>query len=297
MLLFSITAGPGPATGRGTANVLGRFTMAYNNASILVVDDEEQNRDILSRRLVKEGYTVTVSDGGKEALDMLRLERYDLVLLDIMMPGIDGYEVLKRIRSEPVLHNTPVIMVTALSDTSSIKRCLALGATDYVGKPFELTFLKSRIRQAMQALSNLRRANAAADTATAAVLVVEDDEVNRDLLVRRLTKAGYTTHAAGSGAEALSLINEHHYDLILLDIMMAQMDGYQVLQKIRLREAYKNIPIIMISALGDASSIARCMELGADDYIMKPYNATILNERVFKLLGNNIPSERRDMDS
>jgi DNA-binding response OmpR family regulator len=188
-------------------------------------------------------------------------------------------------------------MVTALSDTSSIKRCLALGATDYVGKPFELTFLKSRIRQAMQALSNLRRANAAADTATAAVLVVEDDEVNRDLLVRRLTKAGYTTHAAGSGAEALSLINEHHYDLILLDIMMAQMDGYQVLQKIRLREAYKNIPIIMISALGDASSIARCMELGADDYIMKPYNATILNERVFKLLGNNIPSERRDMDS
>jgi len=271
--------------------------MAYNNASILVVDDEEQNRDILSRRLVKEGYTVTVSDGGKEALDMLRLERYDLVLLDIMMPGIDGYEVLKRIRSEPVLHNTPVIMVTALSDTSSIKRCLALGATDYVGKPFELTFLKSRIRQAMQAMSNLRRANAAADTATAAVLVVEDDEVNRDLLVRRLTKAGYTTHAAGSGAEALSLINEHHYDLILLDIMMAQMDGYQVLQKIRLREAYKNIPIIMISALGDASSIARCMELGADDYIMKPYNATILNERVFKLLGNNIPSERRDMDS
>jgi len=173
--------------------------MAYSNASILVVDDEELNRDILSRRLVKEGYTVTVADGGKEALDMLRLERYDLVLLDIMMPGIDGYEVLNPIRSEPILHNTPVIMVTALSDASTIKRCLALGATDYVGKPFELTFLKSRIRQAMQALSNLRRANAATDAATASVLVIEDDEVNRDLLVRRLTKAGYTTQAAGNG--------------------------------------------------------------------------------------------------
>ena len=264
--------------------------MSHSNTSILVVDDEEPNRDILSRRLVKEGYAVTVADGGKEALDMLRLEHYDLVLLDIMMPGIDGYEVLRRIRSEPVLHDTPVIMITALSDEPSIKRCLALGANDCVGKPFELTFLKSRIRQTIQALSNLRRASAAEDAQTATVLVVDDDEVNRDLLSRRLTKAGYTTHTAGSGAEAMNLINEHRYDLILLDIMMAQMDGYQVLQKVRSREAYKDTPVIMISALGDAASIARCMELGANDYIMKPYNANILNERVFKLLGNKIPA-------
>lgn len=268
--------------------------MSYANTSILVVDDEEPNRDILSRRLVKEGYSVTVADGGKEALDMLRLERYDLVLLDIMMPGIDGYEVLKRIRSEPVLHDTPVIMVTALSDEPSIKRCLALGATDYVGKPFELTFLKSRIRQAVHALSNLRRSNAVADTPAATVLVVEDDEMNRDLLVRRLNKAGYTAHPAGTGAEALSLINKQAYDLILLDIMMAQMDGYQTLQKIRSREAFKDTPIIMISALGDAASIARCMELGADDYIMKPYNAAILKERLFKLLGNKNPANPPD---
>jgi adenylate cyclase len=116
------------------------------------------------------------------------------------------------------------------------------------------------------------------------VLVVEDDEVNRDLLVRRLNKAGYTTHTAGNGVEALDLLNRHPYDLILLDIMMAQLDGFQTLQKIRSREAFKDTPIIMISALGDTSSIARCMELGANDYIMKPYNATVLNERVFKLL-------------
>jgi CheY-like chemotaxis protein len=256
--------------------------MSLANASILVVDDEEPNRDILSRRLIKEGYSVTTADNGKEALDMLRLERYDLVLLDIMMPGVDGYEVLKRIRAEPVLHDTPVIMVTALSDEASIKRCLALGATDYIGKPFELTFLKSRIRQAVHAISNMRRSDAVAKDST--VLVVEDDEVNRDLLVRRLNKAGYTTHTAGNGVEALDLLNRHPYDLILLDIMMAQLDGFQTLQKIRSREAFKDIPIIMISALGDTSSIARCMELGANDYIMKPYNATVLNERVFKLL-------------
>ena len=256
------------------------------STSILVVDDEELNRDILSRRLIKEGYSVTVAEGGKQALDILRLERYDLVLLDIMMPGIDGYEVLQRIRSEPTLHDTPVIMVTALSDESSIKRCLALGATDYVGKPFELTFLKSRIRQAIHALSNLRRSNAETASAFATILVVEDDEMNRDLLVRRLDKAGYTIHVAANGAEALNLINEQAYDLILLDIMMAQVDGYQTLQKIRMRDTFKDTPVIMISALGDAASIARCMELGANDYIMKPYNAAALNDRVVKLLSD-----------
>ena len=260
--------------------------MSSTNTSILVVDDEEPNRDILSRRLTKEGYAVAVANSGKEALDMLHLERYDLVLLDIMMPGIDGYEVLKRIRSEPVLHETPVIMVTALGDESSIKRCLALGATDYVGKPFELTFLKSRISQAVHALTNLRRANDEATTCSATILVVEDDEVNRELLVRRLSKFGYTARGAANGTQALNMLSEDTYDLILLDIMMAQMDGYQTLQKIRARETLKNIPIIMVSALSDAASIARCMELGADDYIMKPYNAELLKDRVQKLLGD-----------
>ena len=258
--------------------------MSYTNTSILVVDDEESNRDILSRRLTKEGYTVTVADGGKAALDMLHLEVYDLVLLDIMMPGIDGYEVLKRIKSEPALYNTPVIMVTALSDEISIKRCLEMGAADYIGKPFELTFLKSRIWRAIQALSKLRRPAAVSGSPAATVLVVEDDEVNRDLLVRRLNKAGHIAHVAANGTEALALLNKQQYDLVLLDIMMAQMDGYQTLQKIRALRARADLPVIMVSALGDTASIARCMELGADDYIMKPYNAVILKERVLKLL-------------
>jgi CheY-like chemotaxis protein len=269
--------------------------MTYTNASILVVDDDEANRDILSRRLIKEGYTVTAADSGKSALDMLRLEVYDLVLLDIMMPGIDGYEVLKRIKSEPALYNTAVIMVTALSDAINVKRCLELGAADYIGKPFELTFLKSRIWQAVHSLGKSRRTAVTQDRA-ATVLIVEDDEVNRDLLVRRLNKAGHTAHVAANGAEALLLLNRQRYDLVLLDIMMAQMDGYQTLQKIRSLRARAELPVIMVSALGDAASIARCMELGADDYIMKPYNAVILKERVLKLLADKKQADAPDDD-
>lgn len=134
--------------------------MSYTNASILIVDDEEPNRDILSRRLAKEGYTVSVAEGGKQALDMLHNERYDLVLLDIMMPGIDGYQVLNHIKSELMLHDIQVIMVSALNDEPTVKRCLELGAADYIGKPFELTFLKSRICRATQTLSQVRRPSA-----------------------------------------------------------------------------------------------------------------------------------------
>lgn len=261
--------------------------MSYTNASILIVDDEEPNRDILSRRLTKEGYTVAVAEGGNEALDMLRAERYDLVLLDIMMPGVDGYQVLKHIKSERLLHDIPVIMVTALDDEPTLKHCLELGAADYVGKPFELTYLKSRIWRAIQALRQVhrpRRAQNEEANVMTTVLVVDDDEVNQDLLVRRLKKAGHGVHVAANGVEALALLNKQPYDLVLLDIMMAKMDGFEVLEKIRERKSFADVPVIMVSAISDTASMERCMQLGADDYIIKPYNAVILKERVLALL-------------
>ena len=114
--------------------------------------------------------------------------------------------------------------------------------------------------------------------------MVDDDELNQDLLVRRLKKAGHDVHVASNGAEALALLNKQRYDLILLDIMMAKMDGYEVLEKIRERQSLADVPVIMVSAIDDTGSMERCMQLGADDYIMKPYNAIILKERILELL-------------
>jgi CheY-like chemotaxis protein len=256
--------------------------MSSTHASILIVDDEEMNRDILSRRLLKEGYSVATAQGGNEALDMLRAQRYDLVLLDIMMPGVDGYEVLRRIKSEPIFNDTPVIMVTALGDESTIRRCLEMGAADYIGKPFELTYLKSRI-QAVPALNGTRGTHLVRDDATT-VLVVDDDELNRDLLVRRLKKAGHVAHVTATGEEALEMLARQPYDLVLLDIMMSRMDGFQTLQRIREQPALADLPVIMVSALSDSVCVARCMELGANDYITKPFNAAVLKERVLELL-------------
>ena len=112
---------------------------------VLVVDDIEANRDVLSRRLKRQGYEVATAENGREALERLRAETFDLVLLDIMMPEMDGYEVLHRLKADETLRHIPVIMISALSEFDSVVRCIEMGAEDYLPKPFNPTLLKARI--------------------------------------------------------------------------------------------------------------------------------------------------------
>ena len=119
-------------------------------SSLLVVDDNEMNRDMLVRRLKPLGYRVDTACDGGEALDMLRNGSYDLVLLDIMMPVMDGFEVLKEMKGHKLLKSVPVIMITALDDTSSAARCIDMGAEDYLTKPFDPTLLKARISSCLE---------------------------------------------------------------------------------------------------------------------------------------------------
>jgi two-component system sensor histidine kinase/response regulator len=112
---------------------------------LLIVDDDAANRDVLSRRLKQQGHSVTTASNGGDALRLMRETAFDLVLLDIMMPDMDGYEVLGRIKSEDQLHNIPVIMISALSEVQSVVRCIEAGAEDYLAKPFNPTILKARI--------------------------------------------------------------------------------------------------------------------------------------------------------
>jgi DNA-binding response OmpR family regulator len=119
--------------------------MAETNAVVLVVDDNEMNRDMLSRRLRRQEYEVEVAENGEQALNMVKEKHYDLVLLDIMMPNISGYEVLERIKSDPQTQSLPVIMISAVDDLDSVVRCIELGAEDYLFKPFNPVLLKARV--------------------------------------------------------------------------------------------------------------------------------------------------------
>ncbi|MEP6620592.1 MAG: SpoIIE family protein phosphatase [bacterium] len=118
-------------------------------SAILVVDDNELNRDILSRRLRKGGHRVEVAEHGAQALDMLAASPFDLVMLDIMMPGMNGYEVLERLKADPELRHVPVIMITAVDDDQSIVRCIELGAEDHMPKPFNPALLHARVASSL----------------------------------------------------------------------------------------------------------------------------------------------------
>ena len=119
--------------------------MNERSYSVMVVDDNEMNRDMLSRRLERTGYNVLVASNGKEALDLLAIESVDLVLLDIMMPQMNGYEVLEHLKSDSDLKHIPVIMTTALDESDGIAKCMALGAADYLTKPFNPVQVKLRV--------------------------------------------------------------------------------------------------------------------------------------------------------
>lgn len=119
--------------------------MRAEQGVLLIVDDSEMNRDLLSRRLKRQGHTVAMAENGRVALDVLRSQPFDLILLDIMMPEMNGYEMLEYLKQAPDLRHIPVIMISALDDMDSVVRCIELGAEDYLFKPFNPTLLKARI--------------------------------------------------------------------------------------------------------------------------------------------------------
>ena len=120
-------------------------------AALLVVDDNEDNRYTLTRRLTREGYTnLTTANDGKQALELLQSKRFDLVLLDIMMPELNGYQVLEHLKNDAELRHVPVIMISAVEDIASVVRCIELGAEDYLQKPFDATLLRARVGASLE---------------------------------------------------------------------------------------------------------------------------------------------------
>ena len=124
--------------------------MASQQYSLLVVDDNEMNRDMLGRRLERQGYRVTMAVDGRQALEFINQETFDLVLLDIMLPVMNGYEVLEQLKADQNLSQIPVIITTALDESDGKAKCMELGAEDYLTKPFNPVMLKSRIGDCLE---------------------------------------------------------------------------------------------------------------------------------------------------
>lgn len=251
--------------------------------SLLLVDDEEADRLLLTRRLEQAEYVITGAENGSAAIDIMRLERFDLVLLDMNMPVMDGLTTLDAIKSDPILRKTPVMMLTANHTREQVIHCLTLGAADYLIKPVNPIELRQRVRRCLE--HNLARIEPtmrveSTDLSGAGVLIVDDEPLNLMLLERRLSQAGYRALSALGGREALEALENEAVDAVLLDINMPEVNGMEVLSSIRANEKWKTLPVLMLSADGQQETIDQCYQLGANDFLVKPYQTHDLQLRL-----------------
>ncbi len=211
-------------------------------ATVLVVDDDATARDLLTRTLESKGYRVIAARHGLEALALARQHKPQAITLDVMMPQLDGWSVLKQLKEDDELQSIPVIMVTILNERAL---AIPLGAAELLTKPID--------RRRLTALLENYCGDARPDRT---VLVIEDDTATRDLLCRSVSGAGYKAEAAVNGQDGLDWLSRNPApDLILLDLMMPNLDGFGFLRELRKQRAFDRLPVIIVTA----------KELSADD--------------------------------
>ncbi|HEY6896525.1 MAG TPA: response regulator [Rhodocyclaceae bacterium] len=267
--------------------------MTEKARTVLVVDDFESMRKVTAAQLRDLGINdIVTAANGAEALRILQRQRVDLVLSDWNMPVMDGLAFLKALREEAALAHLPFIMITAEAERRRVDEAIAYGVSDFLVKPYTAARLMSRIERAIRRKPGSLRlgkpAAAAVETPPPAkiepgpptILVVDDTPDNLQLLAR-LFKDDYRVRIAHNGAKALEICcSETPPDLVLLDVMMPGIDGFEVLQRMREHPNAEHIPVIFVTALSADESRIRGLELGAVDYVTKPIDPDILQVRV-----------------
>jgi len=219
-----------PATAGTEAETLSEVG---SGASILVIDDDPEACEIIKRYLIKDGFAVVTAVSGEQGLRLAHELRPAAITLDVMMPDMDGWSVLRALKSDPVLRKIPVVMLTMIDDRT---RGYSLGAVDYLTKPVDREQLHNVL------------ARYYSEGKASAVLLVEDDIETRKIMARTLEKAGWAVSEAGNGKEALDIMDSMQPGLILLDLMMPVMDGFEFLAAMRAVPEWRHIPVIVITA-------------------------------------------------
>ena len=243
----------------------------------------------LAANLEAGGYHVSVMTSLDAFSVAVKAEQFDLFIIDYSFEGSAGGELIRVLQEDGRFNRTPIIMLVhedvVLDDVVPYKSAVS----QLVRKPFnsgklaeEVTLLLARVVKPV----NHRTTKVGKPRKNFyAVLVVEDDVTIQELLVRRLKKEGYATTEASNGLEALRKLKEREFDLVLLDIMMPEIDGFEVLRRIRGSSETKDLPVIMITALNSVDSVKECMQSGVDEYIVKPFNFADLKEKMRSSLG------------
>jgi signal transduction histidine kinase/CheY-like chemotaxis protein len=274
---------------------------ALEGIRVLVVDDNRTNRRILSDTLRSWGLQPTLAASASEALAEMQRgaehgQPFQLVLTDVHMPEMDGFELVERIMDASNLTKAFVLMLTSGEHMGDLARCRELGVSAFLTKPVRRAELRAAIvtaitdhggdSQSTQDLLALagRTAKPTSASSGACILLAEDNAVNQRVARAILEKAGHTVVVALTGQKALSLWEEQHFDLVLMDVQMPDMDGFETTSAIREREkeSAAHIPIIAMTAHAMSGDRERCLDAGMDDYISKPIRGPALLDLVTK---------------
>jgi CheY-like chemotaxis protein len=218
--------------GRPVQEGLPPAAAAPGAATVLVIDDDPLTHEMMVRFLATAGVRPVTAADGDEGLRLAARERPALIFLDVMMPRLDGWAVLSALKADPRLADIPVVMLTMLGDT---EMGYMLGASEYLQKPIERERLSAVLSRHYVA-------------GRARVLVVDDDEATRQVIRRTLTRQGWTVAEAENGRAALAQVEANPPALILLDLIMPEMDGFDFLAELRRHEAWQTIPVVILTS-------------------------------------------------
>ncbi len=267
------------------------------SARVLVVDDVLPNVKLLAAKLTREYFNVITAFNGPDALALIHKESPDIVLLDVMMPGMDGFEVCERIRSDPATMHIPVVMVTALSDVADRVRGLEAGADDFLTKPVNDIALFARVRSLVRLKMMMDEWRLRESTSgqfgviersgtllnesfeRARILVLEDSALDLDKVMETLQRDHNGVMATDTCAKALERALTNDFDLVVISLTLLNEDGLRLCSQLRSHERTRQVPILLMVDEGDLNHVAKGLELGANDYVIKPIDRNELLAR------------------
>jgi PAS domain S-box-containing protein len=284
--------------------------LPVERAPVLIVDDNETVRRVLEDTLRGWGMQPHVAANATEGLDALHRalaggHPFPLIVADAHMPDPDGFALAERVRRDASLPRTRIVMLISVGQRADVARCRELGIETWLTKPVGVYELRNAL-QGDRPPGNRSQAPADEDRhrvapAEGRILLAEDNPVNQRLVERLLSKRGYSTTVAGTGVEALVAMEKQEFDLVLMDVQMPEMDGFEATRAIRAREAQGNgksgnsqeeprrshIPIVALTAYAMKGDRERCLECGMDSYVEKPIRSAELLDTVDRLLAQS----------
>lgn len=266
-------------------------------ARVLVVDDIPTNVKLLAARLTAEYFDVVEASNGADAIEICRRGECDLVLLDVMMPGMDGFETCQRLKSDPKTQHIPVVMVTALDQPSDKVRGLESGADDFLTKPVDDVQLMARVKSLarLKGLTDELRARAVTgqaiaiedivdmtsgiETTSGNILLIDSDDHNAKRLMESLDHEHRVTHLS-TPEDAPFHLADQDFEVVVVSMALDGIDPLRVCSQIRTLENTRGIPIILVADVPDKPKVVRGLELGVNDFILRPVERNELAARV-----------------